>query len=92
MKPLQPAHRENKRYLLIQGSDINKEIIEDILLEFLGIFGYSDAAPHFVVVKPDEIILAINRESLNKVRASFLLCEKDIRIVMVSGSLKKVKN
>ena len=92
MKSLQPSHRENKRYLLITGHDARKDIIEDVLFEGLGILGYSELGIHFIDVKPGKIIFAINREVLEKVRASFLLSSKDLKIERVSGSVKKVKN
>ena len=90
MKSLKPSHRENKRYLLIQGKDVNKKNIEEIILEFIGVLGFASVSPNFIKMEKEKIILAINRESLDKIRTSFLLSGKDIRIVRVSGSIKKV--
>jgi len=85
MKPLKPGHRESKRYLLIKGKDANKKIIEEAILEFIGVLGYAEASPQYIKQEKNKLILAINRRSLDKVRASFLLSEKDIEIVKVSG-------
>ena len=90
MKSLKPSHRENKRYLLIQGKDVNKKNIEEIILEFIGVLGFASVSPNFIKIEKEKIILAINRESLDKIRTSFLLSGKDIKIVRVSGSIKKV--
>lgn len=91
MKPLKPSHRENKRYLLIEGKDVNKKNIDDAILEFIGVLGFASASPDLIKMEKGKIVLAINRESLDKIRTSFLLSGKDIRIVRVSGSIKKVR-
>ena len=83
MKALIPAHRENKRYLLIKGKDLKKNVPLAIK-EFVGVLGLSEAAPNWI--KKD--ILSINRKSLDKVRASFALFSERIEILKVSGSLK----
>lgn len=90
MKSLKPSHRENKRYLLIEGKDVDKKNIEEIILEFIGVLGFASVSPNFIKMEKEKIILAINRESLDKIRTSFLLSGKDIRIVRVSGSIKNV--
>lgn len=91
MKPLKPSHRESKRYLLIKGKDASKKNIEDVILEFVGVLGYAEACPQFIVSGCGKVVLAINRSSLDKVRTSFLMSEKDLKIVKVSGSVGKVK-
>ena len=91
MKPLKPSHRESKRYLLIKGRDANKKAVEEAILEFIGILGYAQASPQFIKQDKNKMILAINRQMLDKVRASFLLSGKDIEITKVSGSVGKVK-
>ena len=90
MKSLKPSHRENKRYLLIEGKDVNKKNIEDVILEFIGVLGFASASPNFIKIEKEKIILAINRDNLDKIRTSFLLSGKNIKIVKVSGSIKKV--
>lgn len=91
MKPLKPSHREKKRYLLIKGKDANKKIIEEVILDFIGGLGYAEANPKIIKQTKQRVILAINRKSLDKVRTSFLMSEKDLNIVKVSGSLGKLK-
>ena len=91
MKSLKPSHRENKRYLLIKGKDASKETIENVVLEFIGVLGYAEASPQIIKIKRNEVVLAINRSSLDKIRASFLTSGKDLNIVKVSGSVRKVK-
>ena len=91
MKPLKPSHREKKRYLLIKGKDVSKKNIEDAVLEFIGVLGFAEASPQFIKVGKNQIVLAINRRSLDKVRTSFLLSDNDLEIVKVSGSVGKVK-
>ena len=91
MKPLKPSHREKKRYLLIRGKDADKKTIEESILEFIGVLGYAEASPQIIKSKKNEIILAVNRNSLDKIRSSFLMSGKDLEIVKVSGSVVKVK-
>jgi len=91
MKPLKPSHREKKRYLLIKGRDANKKSIEEAILEFIGVLGYAEANPQIIKSEKGKIILAINRNMLDKIRTSFLMSEKQLEIVKVSGSVGKVK-
>ena len=91
MKPFKPSHRERKRYLLIKGKDASKESIKNCILEFIGVLGYAEASPQVIKSKKNSVILAINRKSLEKIRASFLMSERQLEIVKVSGSVGKVK-
>lgn len=91
MKPLKPSHREKKRYLLIKGKDAEKRIIDETILEFIGVLGYAETSPQIIKSSEGKIILSINRGSLDKVRASFLMAGKDLRIEKVSGSVGKLK-
>lgn len=91
MKPLKPSHREKKRYLLIKGKDSNKKAIEDTILEFIGVLGFAESSPQIVKSGKGFVILVINRGSLDKVRASFVLSKKDLQIVKVSGAVGKLK-
>ena len=90
MRPLKPSHRERKRYLLIKGKDTSKKNIEDAILEFIGVLGFAEASPSFIKTDKEKVVLSINRKSLDKVRTSFLLSRKDIKIIKVSGSVNKV--
>jgi len=81
-KILRPSLRENKRYLLIESS---KTQVEQAILDYIGILGFSKASPMFI----SNQILAINREMLNEVRASLLLA--GIKVKKVSGTLAGLK-
>jgi len=91
MKPLKPSHRERKRYLLVRGKSLSKKVIEDVILEFIGILGFASASPQVIKSSSEKVVLAVNRESVDKVRAAFVASDKDIRIEKVSGSVGKVK-
>ena len=91
MKPLKPSHREKKRYLLVKGKDVSKKGIEDAILEYIGVLGFAEASSQVVKFGKGWIILAINRNSLDKIKASFLISGKDINVVKVSGGIGKLK-
>ena len=90
MKALKPSHKEHKRYLLIKGKDLKKNIPLTIK-EYIGILGFSEACPRFIENSETEAVLSINRKSLEKVRASFSLAKKNIKIAKVSGTLKGLR-
>ena len=92
MKPLKPSHREKKRYLLIKGKDASLKIVEEVILEFIGVLGYAKASPQIIKSFDGKVILCVNRGEVDKVRASFLMSDKDLEIIRVSGTLKKLKN
>ena len=91
MKPLKPSHREKKRYVLIKGKDANKKVIDEVILEFIGVLGYAEASPQVVKSDKSKVVLSINRKSLDKVRASFIVSGKNLEIIKVSGSARNVK-
>lgn len=82
---ISPSARINRRYLLIEAKSKNE--IEKIILEYLGIIGWAKAAPCFVLSEKN-FILAIERKSLENIRAAFELSESDVKILRVSGTLK----
>lgn len=82
---LKPSLREDKRYLLIEGG--SKEEIEKALLEFLGVLGYAKASPKWIT-QGQQMILAVNREEVDHVRAALTLAKKQIIVKRVSGTLK----
>ncbi len=86
MKSLKPSMREKKRYLLLKGSNL-KANVRKAILDGIGILGMSRVG--FAWVKDN--IIAINRESLNEIRACFALYPEKIEVLLVSGSLKKLK-
>lgn len=76
--------------MLTGGS--SKEAIEKAILEFIGVLGYAKAGIKFVKTdrtKQGEIILAVNREKLNEIRASLMF--KNIDIKRVSGTMKGLR-
>jgi len=80
-KKLKPSLRENKRYLLVNGS---KKDVEEAILDYIGILGFSQCGIKWV--KND--ILAINRNMVDKVRASMAASSKALSVLRVSGTLK----
>jgi RNase P/RNase MRP subunit POP5 len=88
-KPLKPSMREKKRYLLLKINDenIKRKDIEDIIIRYIGVLGYSKAGISWI----SDNILALNREMVNNVRASFVVGDKNIQVIKVSGTLKKLR-
>lgn len=90
MKALIPSHRENKRYLKIVGKNLKKNVPESIK-EFVGILGLSECSLNWINSEKESAIISINRESLEKVRASFCIFSERIVVEKVSGTLKGLK-
>jgi len=86
MLKLKPSMKIKRRYLLINAE--SKEKVEKAILDYIGILGWAKAVPFFVKSDGNKIILAVSRESLNDVRASFELCKESINVLRVSGTLK----
>lgn len=91
MKSIKPSHRERKRYLLVKGNDVSKNSIEKTILEFIGVLGYAESGVTFVKVNKASVIVAVNRDAVEKIRSSFLMSKKDLNIVKVSGSVSNLK-
>ena len=85
MKLLKPSLREHKRYLLLKGK-FSKKDVEEAILNYIGVLGYSKASPMWISSK----ILAINRQMLDEVRGSFALVE-EIEVEKISGTLKGLR-
>jgi len=90
MQPLKPSQKENKRYLFLRGKNL-KENVEKAIYEFIGVLGMSKAGLAWIKTGKESAIISINRESLNHVRASFAASSYDIKVVMVSGTLKGLR-
>jgi len=90
MKALKPSHREHKRYLLLSGKDATKENVEEAILKFIGVLGYAKACPQIIKETKLGIILAINRQELDKIKSSFILSGKDIQVKKVSGMINRL--
>ncbi len=87
MKSLKPSMRENKRYLLIQGGELRKNV-ERAILDFIGILGYSKAGLEWIKDNKDSAVISVNREAVDSVRASLAVFPKKIEVRKVSGTLK----
>ena len=87
MKALKPSMRERKRYLLMRGNDLRKNV-EKAIISFIGELGMSKTSPKWIKVGKNSGILSINRKSLDHVRASFVVFSSKISVEKVSGSLK----
>lgn len=85
MLKLKPSDRIDRRYLKIKGKRSN---IEKAILEFIGVLGWAESSPLFVSEVADEVILAVNRKALTKVKAALALAKDELKILRVSGTLK----
>jgi RNase P/RNase MRP subunit POP5 len=90
MKPLKPSMKENKRYLLVTGKNL-KENIEKAILDFIGVLGMSKTGLGFIKTNKDSIIISVNREAVNEVRASICVWPEKMQVEKVSGTLKGLK-
>lgn len=87
MKSLKPSMKENKRYLLVKGKNLRKNV-EKAILDFVGILGMSKVGLSFIKNNKDSAVICINRESINEVRASLCVYRDKMTIERVSGTLK----
>jgi len=90
LKSLRPSMRENKRYLLVEGKNLRKNI-EVAILEFIGILGMSKVGLEFIKENQDSAIIGINREMVDSVRASLCVFSEKIEVKKVSGTLKSLR-
>ncbi len=90
MKALKPSMKENKRYLLISGKNL-KENIEKAILDFVGIGGMSKLGLSYIETGKDFVIICINRQAVDLVRASVCVWPEKITVKKVSGTLKGLK-
>ena len=94
MKSLKPSMREKKRYLLVKGEGKNlRENVEKAILDFVGVLGMSKAELEWVKKDMDKssAIIAINRKSVEYIRASFAVWPEKIEVARVSGTLKGLR-
>ena len=87
MKPLKPSMREKKRYLLVKGKN-PKENIEKALKDFLGVWGMSKLGLGWIKTEKSSVIISINRDMVDKVRASLVVWPEKMTVERVSGTLK----
>jgi len=82
--------REKKRYILVKGSNL-KTNIEKAILEFTGVLGMSMTGLRFIKFKKDYAVISVNRNAVDRVRASLCVWPEKIEIKKVSGTLKGLK-
>ena len=87
MKALKPSAREKKRYLLVKGKN-PKLNIEKAILEFIGVNGLSKCGLSFIKSNLNSVIICINREMVDSVRASLVVYSEKMEVAKVSGTLK----
>lgn len=90
MKSLRPSMRENRRYLLVRGNNL-KENIEKAILSFIGVLGMSETGLEFIEKNRDFAVIAVNRQMVDKVRASFAVFPEKISAERASGTLKGLR-
>lgn len=87
MKPLKPSMRERKRYLLVNGKNL-KENIPKAIYDFIGVLGMSKTSLNFIKSGENFVVISINREMLDKVRASLCVWPEKMSVKRVSGTIK----
>lgn len=90
MKSLKPSMRENKRYLLVKGKNLRKNI-EKAILDLIGVLGMSKIGLSWIKSDSNSAIISINREMVDSVRASLCVWPEKIEVEKVSGTLKGLR-
>ena len=90
MKPLKPSMRERTRYLLVSGKNL-KENIPKAIKDFIGVLGMSKTSLNFISSEKDFVVISINREMLDKVRASLCVWPEKMSVKKVSGTIKGLR-
>ena len=90
MKSLKPSMRENKRYLFVKGKSLRTNI-EKAILEFIGVLGMSRVGLSWIKSGKDYVIISVNREMVDSVRASLCVWPEKIEVEKVSGTLKGLR-
>jgi len=89
MKSLKPSMRENKRYLLVEGKDLKKNI-EKAILDFIGVLGMSKVGLSWIKSSSNSAIISVNREMVDSVRASLCVWSEKMEVKKVSGTLRSL--
>jgi len=87
MKPLKPSMREKKRYLLVRGKNLRQNI-EKAILDFIGVLGMSKTGLSFIKSEKDSVIICVNREAVDLIRASLVVFPEKIAVERVSGTIR----
>ena len=79
--------REKKRYLLVRGNNL-KENIPKAIKDFIGVLGMSKTSLSFIKSGEGFAVISVNREMLDKVRASLCVWPEKMEVKKVSGTIK----
>lgn len=90
MKPLKPSMKEKKRYLLITGKDLEKNIPYSIM-DFIGRLGMAQTCLQFIECKKERAIISINRKMIDHVKGAIALWPDKMFVEKVSGTLQGLK-
>lgn len=90
MKSLKPTMREKKRYLLIEGRDLKKNVGKAIL-DFIGVLGMSKTGLGWIKEDRNSAIISVNRDMVDSVRASLVVWPEKMEVKRVSGTLEGLK-
>jgi len=90
MKSLKPSMREKKRYLLIRGKKVH-ENIERAIVDFMGVLGSSLVGLKNIETGRDYVIVSVNRNAVDQVRASLCIWPEKMTVEKVSGTIKGLK-
>ena len=91
MKPLKPSMREKKRYLLVSGNNL-KENIPKAIQNFIGTLGMSKTSLSFIKSEKEFVVISVNREMLDKVRASLCVWPEKMEVKKVSGTINGLRS
>lgn len=61
------------------------------MLDFIGVLGMSKVGLSWIKRNKDSVVICINREMVDSVRASFCVCQEKLIVEKVSGTLKGLK-
>ena len=88
-KSLLPSLKEKKRYIKLSALEgrLNREEIDIVVKEYLGVLAYSKAGINF----PKNNIIRCNSSSLTNVKAALCTSKQQIIINNVSGIISRVK-
>ena len=87
---MRPTLREKRRYMLLEFNGRKEEVIRCVK-EFLGDLGSAKANPEFVKSGKKWAVLKVERKFVDDVRASFVLSPFPIKVIKVSGTIKKIR-
>jgi RNase P/RNase MRP subunit POP5 len=87
MKSLKPSARENRRYLIVKGKNLKKNI-EKAILEYVGVKGLAESGLNFIKSGQESAIISVNRKAIHDTRASLCVFSEKMSVEKVSGTLK----